>query len=253
MSLSAVETQPSGVEVVLGGIIDYAVPPTQKSIRQGLVSKLASSVGALRQEQDAAILPLLSAFDAGQFAILRDSVFQDYLTYSLTIHTLLRDRVSAPLVATNTEAGIKALERRFEESGPETIGGEATSEMLFLLPTARRAFRLASVINGTHPVSEADREADKHLASHYVTLVYFGELHVRLLAMLLTGRHPLPKPDVLDAILAGARQIVNMYATVRQAYGLRASAVPAGEEFEPLDDEELELVRLSDSSPWLDE
>lgn len=199
---------------------------------------------AVRKILAQTITDVCSKRTAEDFKSARDEYFPKYLQVVCAMNRMVKAVVPPTVVTRLSYEAMSETEADFRDKGTAFFGKALSDQARFTIWTLRKIAELRERIIARLSVEEGFVERDSELERDFVTHIVYARFHMDcLLYSLNTGR--ILHPEVLESVSDGLRAMVNAYAYIRQACGLREH--PEEEEIIPIDfdDEERELTALS--------
>ena len=177
------------------------------------------------------------------FEALRDEVFHDYLSTTVSLSSLMKVMVPAKTLDRLVWETFTELEGDLREQGARRFGVAARDQAIFIVFTLRKINSLVEKVNQTKPREDCLAE-DKKIAHAFAFHLTWTQFH--LCCMIAAIRFDeIIWPEVLEQIIEGLRSAVNAYGLLREGFGLREQ--PATIDLKPYDwdEEDTELLASS--------
>ena len=205
----------------LDGIISLVAFPQHAS--GSLRERPSQIIRLLMDERETILTRLVTSRSLEEFKRLRVSLLTRYLhlvrSISDCVAAVVDDDSSMYDLAQDS---LRSFKDRFNESGMEYLGAEASKEAIFCLATLMRVYRLVPDIRSKTPSSRRSKQ-DRELGEKFNMTLLWAHIHLDCLGLALEKRLQLA-PDVLGEILDGMRKSVMAYSYLRQGLQLRETA-----------------------------
>jgi hypothetical protein len=195
---------------------------------------------------------VISARTAAQYCATREQCLHTYTQVMMGLGQLIRATVPDKVIDRLTYESLSEMEAEFREYGVGAFGTEMTDQALFTVWSLRKIFDLVMANLCTNANLNPELvKTDMEMAQDFSTHVLYGRFHLDCLTMSLRSSKPI-YPEVLDCISEGLRNVVNAYATARQACDLRHPRQEEELVMIEFDDEEQELLHSSMKDVFLE-
>jgi hypothetical protein len=199
---------------------------------------------AVRKILSQIITDACSKRTAADFNSARDEYFAKYVQVMKAMSRMVAAVVPSGVITRLSYESMSEIEADLRDKGLTFFGEALSHQALFTIWTLRKIAELRERIIASPEVGKKLKEQDSELVGSFVSHILFARFHMDCLLYSIDTERAL-SPEVLESVSGGLRAMVNAYAYIRQACGLRQERAEEEVISIEFDDEERELTALS--------
>jgi hypothetical protein len=191
----------------------------EEPARERLQVSYADIARRISTELDELAIQMLAVPTAEDFAVLRKTLFPSYVNLTRALGNIILAKLDEAELAGLVDASLSALEAEITSKAPAYFGDDAYQEILFSIATLKSAYRWIPHLLSNKP-KEGSQQEDIELGRKFSGAAMWCNFHLTALVMALRKDQTIIQ-EILQALLAGLRSSVMVYAYVRAALELR--------------------------------
>jgi hypothetical protein len=217
--------------------------PSRKS-KQQLSGSADEAVRNIAAILDQVLTTAIGKRTASEFIALRDEAFSSYAGIMISLATLVRSTVPAPVMESLSAQSLCEQEAELRDHALPAFGSAIRDQALFTVWTLRKINDLSQRISSAPAVASCGDREDPDALKMFTFHGLRTRFHLDCLTASLRHNQPI-FPEVLIAISEGLRSAVDAYAWIRKISDSRLIQEEPVLEFLDLDEEDRQFVEAS--------